>query len=247
LELWKYFAIGHAGHVVCNPLSEAKLDELIELLEIPPGGRLLDIACGKAELLLRCARRWSCTGVGVDLSPPFAAEARQKIRRAGLAERLEICEGNGAEYDGPAAGFDAATCLGASWIWGGHRGTLEALAAWAKPGGRVLVGEPFWHGEPPPAYLEASGLQRSSFASHSGNIEAGTAQGLRLLHSIVSSADDWDRYEGYQWNAAERYAQANPSDPDVDELLETMRRNRDVYLRWGRDELGWATYLFLKP
>lgn len=34
MDLWKYFAIGHEQHVFCNPLSEAKVDELIALLAL---------------------------------------------------------------------------------------------------------------------------------------------------------------------------------------------------------------------
>jgi SAM-dependent methyltransferase len=246
MDLWKYFAIGHENHVFCNPLSEAKVDELIELLEIPERGRIVDIACGKAEFLVRAARRWRCDGVGVDLSPYCVSDARAKAQAGGLGEVLQIVEANGAEYEAPGESFDAAVCLGASWIWGGLRGTLEALGAWTKPGGRVLVGEPFWRSDPAPEHLEAAKLQRSSFATHSENIETGLDQGLQLLHSIVSSEDDWDRNEGYQWHAAETFAQHNPLDPDVPELLSRMRNYRDIYIRWGRQELGWATYLFLK-
>jgi hypothetical protein len=32
MDLWKYFAVGHERHVYCNPLSGAKVDELIGLL-----------------------------------------------------------------------------------------------------------------------------------------------------------------------------------------------------------------------
>ncbi len=124
MDLWKYFAIGHENHVFCNPLSEAKVDELIELLEIPERGRIVDIACGKAEFLVRAARRWRCDGVGVDLSPYCVSDARAKAQAGGLGEVLQIVEANGAEYEAPGESFDAAICLGASWIWGGLRGTL---------------------------------------------------------------------------------------------------------------------------
>ena len=69
MDRWKYFAATHSDHVFCNPLSEAKVDELIELLRLPPGARVLDVACGKGELLCRTATRWKASGVGVDLSP----------------------------------------------------------------------------------------------------------------------------------------------------------------------------------
>ena len=43
------------------------------------------------------------------------------------------------------------------------------------------------------------------------------------------------------------YVEAHPDDPDAEALLNTIRKNRNGYLRWGRDCLGWATYLFSAP
>ena len=246
MDLWKYFAVGHEHHVYCNPLSEAKVDELIALLSLPGDARVLDIACGKAEFLVRTARRWKCSAVGVDISRYFVADARAKVQAAGLDSVIEIVEANGSEYGGDPSSFDAAVCLGASWIWGGLEGTLRALSSWAKPGGLVVVGEPFWRIASSPQHLEAAKLTESSFRTHLGNTHVGLELGLGLLHTIVSSEDDWDRYEGYQWYAAEKYSIRNPSDPDVPELMANMRRARNDYLKWGRNEIGWAVYLFLK-
>ena len=246
MDLWKYYAVGHEQHVVCNPLSEAKVDELVALLALPDEAWVLDIACGKAEFLVRTARRWKCSAVGVDISPYFVADARAKVKAAGLESAIEIVESDGSVYGGKPSSFDAAVCLGASWIWGGLEGTLRALSTWAKPDGLVVVGEPFWRTTPSPEHLEAAELTESSFGTHLGNAQTGLGLGLSLLHTIVSSEDDWDRYEGYQWCAAERHSQRNPNDPDLPELMAKMRKARDHYLRWGRNEIGWAVYLFLK-
>lgn len=249
MDIRKYFSVGHEHHVFCNPLSEAKFDEIIELMAPALGGagRVLDIACGKGEFLRRTAKRHGSQGVGVELQDAWAEEGRARARAEGLDEALEFVTGDGAKYQAPAESFDMVSCFGASWIWGGHAGTLAALARWARPGGMVLAGEPYWIREPSPEYLQAAGLQRSDFDTHLGNVAQGEKQGLRFLHAIRSSADDWDRYEGLQWYAAELYAQRHPEDPDNDELLAKMRENRASYLRWGQAELGWAVYLFLKP
>ena len=116
-----------------------------------------------------------------------------------------------------------------------------------KPSGLVLAGEPYWRVPPEPEYLELTGQEAESFGSHSSNVQAGVDLRLTFLYSIVSSEDDWDRYEGLQSQAPERYVAAHLDDPDAEALLNTMRRNRDAYLRWGRDCLGWATYLFSAP
>lgn len=121
----------------------------------------------------------------------------------------------------------------------------------AKPGGLIIVGEPHWRVPNPsadyPKAMRQSGDPdaHAQFATHPQNVETGEQPGLRLLRSIVSSQDDWNRYEGLQWRACQRWAQAHPDHPDVRESQAT--HSRDAYLRWGREELGWALYPFLKP
>jgi SAM-dependent methyltransferase len=248
MDRWKYLAIIHRYHLFCNPISAEKIDELVGLLRLPPRPRVLEIACGKGELLCRIVERWDARGVGVELYPGWVAEARAKADERGLRERIEIVEGDGARFEAPLESFGATICLGASWIFGGHAGTISALARWTEPGGIIVVGEPFWKRDPSPEHLRAARLERDSMGTHLGNIEAGAREGVLFLHAIVSSPDDWDRYEGYHRYAAEMYAAENPGDPDLKELLAVTRRYReDAYLRWGREEMGWAVYLFRKP
>jgi hypothetical protein len=67
---------------------------------------------------------------------------------------------------------------------------------------------------------------------------------MQLVHTVVSSKDDWDRYEGLQWLATSRYARTHAGDPDLAELTQRVSQARAAYLRWGRDTLGWAIYVF---
>lgn len=248
MDMWKYFGITHADHTLMNPTNLAKTKELIECLRLPDSGRVLDVACGKAEFLCLVAERYEVTATGLDLSPFTIEEARKNVAARGLKERIELLHVDGGQYrPDPGATLDLASCIGGSWIYKGHKGTLEALSGMVKAGGLVLVGEPFWRTQPNPEYLELTGQSADLCGTHCANVRTGVDLGLSLLYTVASNEDDWDRYEGLQWQAAERYAADHPDDPDVEALMHTSQKNRDAYLRWGRDCLGWAMYLFRKP
>ena len=244
MDTWRFYDLTHRDHVLCNPLSESKLDEMIRLLDLPRGARVLDVACGKGELLVRLAERHATHGVGIDISPFCIADVRARAAGRAPAAELELLTMDGADYRGAPGSFDLACCLGASWTFGGHVETLRALAGLVRPGGQVLVGEPFWRHDPEPAYLEWSGMRRGEFGTHADNLQAGVSIDLVPLYALASSEDDFDRYEALQWRAADRHAREQPDDPDVPELLERVTRNRHEYLAWGRATLGWSLYLF---
>lgn len=247
MDMWRYYGITHADHVVCNPSSPARLDEIIELLHLPRGVAVWEAGSGKGEFLVRLAERYGIRGIGVDRSPIEVPVARARAAARVPDADLWFIEADAATVPADDASVDLAICLGASWIWGGHRGTLRELRRITRPGGLVLVGEPYWIREPDPAYHAASGLARDDVGTLSGNVAVGREEGLTLRYVQPSSLEDWDRYEALQLNAAERFARDHPDDPDVPELLERARRERDDYLRWGRDTLGWAIYLFARP
>ena len=208
---------------------------------------MLEIATGKGEFIIRLAERYGIEGVGVDLSPYHIADAERKCQERVPHARLTFLEMDGADFKPEKPGsLDLAACIGASWIYGGHRGTLKALERMAAPESWIVVGEPYWRGEPEKEYLQAIGQERNSFGTHAENAEAGQGFGLELAYTLVSSQDDWDRYEGLQWYAAEEWAGGHPTDADVEEVLQRVRQGKAAYLRWGRETLGWAIYVFKK-
>jgi SAM-dependent methyltransferase len=245
MDIWNFYDITHRHHVICNPISREKLDILVELLRLPSGAAVLDIASGKGEFLVRLAETYGVSGFGIDVSTHFLRDARQRLKARVPQSEIIFEEMDGAAFvpDAPWS-FALASCLGASWVFGGHGATLDALSRFVAPGGWIVVGEPFWLQEPAEEYLKASGATRTSFATHAENAAAGEARGLELAYSLVSSKDDWDRYEGLQWYSVSEYARAHPEDPDLPEIVERVHKERSLFLRWGRETLGWAIYVF---
>lgn len=247
MDQWRLFDITHREHLICNPISREKLEELVDLLRLRAGARVLEIAVGKGEFMVRLAEEYGIEGKGVDLSPYAIADARRKHQARVPEARLSFLLMDGADYvpEQPES-FDLVACIGASWIYGGHRGTVQALAGMAAPESWIVVGEPYWRQEPTAEYLATVSEKREAYGTHVENVDVGQALGLELTYTLVSSQDDWDRYEGLKWYAAEQWASAHPEDPDVAEVLEHVRRNRAVYLKWERETVGWAIYVFKK-
>jgi hypothetical protein len=78
-------------------------------------------------------------------------------------------------------------------------------------------------------------------------VNAGIEAGLVPMHAATASPDEWDEYEWKYNRSIERYVRQQPDDPDAKAMLDRSRRWRDAYLRWGRDTLGFAVYLFYRP
>ncbi len=245
MDIWKFFDITHKKHLVCNPTSEAKLVHLVRILGLPKGAGVVDIACGKGEFLIRLAKEYEVSGLGVDLSSYCVEDCQKKAADKLSKSTIKFTQMDGAEFkpEQPSS-LHLAACIGASWVFKDHNGTLNTLKSWVVPGGLIVVGEPFWLQDPSQGYLDASGLQRESFGTHADNARAGEKHGLQLVYTIVSDKNDWDQYEGLQWLAADEYARQNPDDPDKTELMNRVTSNKNAYLKWGRDTVGWAIYIF---
>jgi SAM-dependent methyltransferase len=245
MDHWKYYDIIHQRHSVMNPVDETKLERLYDLLELKPIAGVIDVGCGKGEMLIRLVEKYDIKGLGIDKSPYCIREAQKRKRQRIPQANLKFLEMDGAQYK-PETGehSDLAMCIGATWIYGGYKNTVRALCGMTRAPRFVMVGEPFWLTNPPQEYLQSEGLSADSFDTHRGNVGTGELEGLRLVFTLVSSKEDWDRSEGLHWTSAAEYALAHPEDTDLEKLLARDSKERESYLRWGRDTLGWAIYLF---
>jgi len=243
MDVWKFYDIRHRWHLLCNPMGREKFERLCALLKLERGSHVLDIACGKGEFLIRLAELYDTSGVGVDISPYCIRDCLEKHRKRVPDSDIRFIEMDGADYK-PEANelFDLAMCIGASWVYGGYRGTIQALKKMTRPDGLIMVGEPFWLKEPSEEYLKAEGTRREDFGTHYDNVKIGEEEGLTCIYTLASNYGDWDHYETLQWWAVDDYRRANPDDPDNSEL--TNRSEKEVYIRWGRETLSWAIYLF---
>ncbi len=147
----------------------------------------------------------------------------------------------------PEARFHAIICMGSTHALGNFDGALHVLMRHLLPGGCMLFGEGFWRREPDPEYLALLGAQRQDMRDHAGNVAAIEAAGLIPMWAITASEEEWDEYEWKYSSNVEVWAAQHPADPQCALFVDRIRAWRRAYLRWGRDTLGFGTYLMVKP
>lgn len=84
-------------------------DKLVELAEIKPGDRVLDIATGIGEPAVTAARRVKPNGkvVATDISPQMLAIAKARAKSLGLDSVIEFRESDAEALDFPKSTFNA--------------------------------------------------------------------------------------------------------------------------------------------
>jgi cyclopropane-fatty-acyl-phospholipid synthase len=118
--------------------QERKLETVCRKLALTPGERVLDVGCGWGSFAIHAATRHGADVVGITLSEPQAALARERAAAAGVADLVEI---RVADYrDMRGEHFDAIASIGMVEHVGSaqidaYAATLAGLLA---PGGRLL-------------------------------------------------------------------------------------------------------------
>jgi cyclopropane-fatty-acyl-phospholipid synthase len=126
------------GAKTLEEAQAAKLELTAKKLALQPGERILDVGCGWGSFAMHAAREHGVSVVGITLSEPQAALARQRVAEAGLADRVDIRVADWRELgDEP---FDAIASIGMVEHVGEENIDAYArrLREFVKPGGRLL-------------------------------------------------------------------------------------------------------------
>ena len=236
----RYHVIAESAHEIQNPISKEKIVLLGERLGLGPESRVLDVASGRGGPALVLADAFGCEVHGIEVASEFHTVATERARGAGLPERVSFELADAARVELPDESYDAALCLGASFVYGSLADTVDALAPAVLPGGYVAVGEPYWRRLPLPEDYED---RDDPWTTLDGTVDCFEASGLPVVYLIASSEDDWDRYEALHWQTVERWLAISGDDPEAPEIRARHERHRRTYLRHGRDLVGWAIFV----
>lgn len=246
MDLPRVFTIRESSHRIHNPLTSAKLATLGAALRLASGARILDLACGSGELLCTWARDHGVSGTGVDISTAFIAGATARATELGVAGRVTFVHDDASGYvaDTPV---DVAACVGATWIGGGVDGTVDLLRRSLRPGGLMLIGEPFWRQDPPDhATVEGChAKQKDDFRSLPGLLAHFGDLGCDVVEMVLTDQDSWDRYAAAQWLNIRRWLDDNPDDELAGELRDELATEPVRHARYQREYLGWGVFALM--
>jgi 2-polyprenyl-3-methyl-5-hydroxy-6-metoxy-1,4-benzoquinol methylase len=121
--------------VVARTISSGA-EQFIARIGVPPGSRVLDVACGTGNLAIPLARR-GCRVTGVDIATNLLEQARERAAAEGLKAVFD--EGDAEHLPYPDATFDAVVSMFGAMFAPRPELVASELARVLKPGGLLAM------------------------------------------------------------------------------------------------------------
>ncbi len=128
---WESGDYGQVAHFI-TPLAE----QFMSRIELKPGTRVLDAACGTGNLAVIAARR-GCVTSGLDIAANLIAQARERAEREKLD--IDFIEGDAEAMPYPDASFDAVVSMYGVMFAPRPQQVARELQRVVKPGGLIAM------------------------------------------------------------------------------------------------------------
>ena len=246
MDIPRIFTISESEHRIHNPFTPEKYATLGRVLRMKPGARILDLGSGSGEMLCTWARDHGINGTGIDMSQLFTAQAKQRAEELGVSERVHFIHNDAAGYVTDEK-CDVAACVGATWIAGGFAGSVELLAKSLKPGGMILIGEPWWRQVPATEEIaQACGVSsKADFLTLPGLVASFGELGDDVVEMVLADQEGWDRYEAAKWLTMRRWLEANAEDDFADEVRAELTIAPKRHVTYAREYFGWGVFALI--
>lgn len=171
--------------------QERLVYETVDLLDLRPGHRILDIACGrgKSSFMLHCLQS-DATIVGLDYLERHVQVARTLFHEE---QRLKYVAGSAIDLPFPDASFDRAMCLEAAFHFPDRNKFLKETARVLSPAGRLAVVDFTWRNEAGRARRNdpETRLVRKIWQWEDLSLLDEYREGARAAGLVLSRHEDW--------------------------------------------------------
>jgi len=121
---------------IAREMGVPEAEGFVARMELEPGARVLDVACGTGNVTIPLARR-GATVTGLDMTPHLLEEARARAAREGLSIRFD--EGFAETLPYPDGSFDVLVSMFGIMFSPFPATVASEMARVLRPGGRLAL------------------------------------------------------------------------------------------------------------
>ena len=130
-SMWMAGDFGQIANVI-----QTAADDFIDRLELKPGDRVLDVACGTGNLAIPAARK-GATVTGVDIATNLFEQARSRAEAEGL--KIKFDEGDAENLPYADGAFDVVVTMFGAMFAPRPEMVSSELVRVCRPGGRIAM------------------------------------------------------------------------------------------------------------
>ncbi len=229
-----------------GPADPASTSAALAQIPLSSDSVVVDVGCGTGRQTLQLLQESAAEVIATDLHLSFLGRLRRLATELGLADRLCLAQADMSGLPLMPGSVDLLWCEGAIYNMGYERG-LRTWLPLLRPGGHLCVSEAAYFVENPPASVrEFWEAEYPAITTQNRLEERARSCGYRLVDSFRLPKTAWEIYYSQVDRRIDELQAAWTGDPERQQVLAAMRREVDVFRRYG-DTYGYVFLLLQKP